>query len=324
MAAILRSCWLLLAIVLWPVPAPANDSTAELGVGGLQLVRNSVVEVTSEDLYVSAAEVRVAYRFRNKSSRPQDFLVAFPLPAIDATVPEAVNIDLPFDGDDFVGFELTVDGQRIRPSIHQRVTALGLDRTAELKALGLPLNPLAEGLNDRLKALDSGTKAELNRLGLMLPEDQDGLASWKLETTFHWTMTFPADREVVVEHRYRPVTGSAFFGDHSLQSQSLRRRYCMDETFMRAARGKLDAIRNSSHPYLEERRISYILTTASNWAAPIKRFRLVVDKGDPEALVSFCAKGVRRLTPTRFEVLATDFTPDQELEVLIARPFRER
>lgn len=300
--------------------AQANDSTAELGAGGLQLVRNSVVEVLSEDLHVSADQVRVRYRFRNKAAQDQDFLVAFPLPAVDATVPEAVNVMLPKPGDDFVGFELTVDGRAVQPSIFQRVTALGLDRTADLKALGLPLNPLTEMLHERLKALPAPQKAELNRLGLMLPEDQGGLASWKLETTYHWPMTFPAGREVVVEHRYRPVTGFAFFGPHSLDDDALRRRYCMDDAFVRAARSKLATIKESQEPYLEERRISYILTTANNWAAPIKSFRLVVDKSEPDALVSFCASNVRRLSPTQFEVTATDFTAERELEVLIARP----
>jgi ABC-type nitrate/sulfonate/bicarbonate transport system substrate-binding protein len=40
--------------------AAANDSTAELTTGGLIFVPNPDVEMRSEDLFVSAREVRVA------------------------------------------------------------------------------------------------------------------------------------------------------------------------------------------------------------------------------------------------------------------------
>ena len=36
--------------------------------------------------------------------------------------------------------------------------------------------------------------------------------------------------------------------------------------------------------------------------SPIGRFRLVVDKGAPGNLVSFCGEGVRKISPTRFEM----------------------
>jgi hypothetical protein len=69
--------------------------------------------------------------------------------------------------------------------------------------------------------------------------------------------------------------------------------------------------------------VSYILTTANNWARPIGDFRLVVDKGSPDALVSFCGTDVKKISPTQFEMRAKDFTPEQELEILIATPVAE-
>ena len=50
-------------------------------------MRNDTIEVLSEDLYVSAKEVRVTYHFRNRTDAPVTYLVAFPLPTIDAIVP---------------------------------------------------------------------------------------------------------------------------------------------------------------------------------------------------------------------------------------------
>ena len=66
-------------------------------------------------------------------------------------------------------------------------------------------------------------------------------------------------------------------------------------------------------------RIEYILRTGANWAGPIGDFRLVVDKGEADSLVSFCGEGVKRISPTRFEMRKTDFTPERDLSILILK-----
>jgi len=59
------------------------------------------------------------------------------------------------------------------------------------------------------------------------------------------------------------------------------------------------------------------VTTGGNWAGPIGEFRLVVDKGDPSNLVSFCADGVKKISATEFEVRKKNFVPSKDLNVLI-------
>jgi hypothetical protein len=71
---------------------------------------------------------------------------------------------------------------------------------------------------------------------------------------------------------------------------------------------------------LPEQRIAYILKTGANWRAPIGDFRLVVDKGDARNIVSFCATGTRKISPTRFEVRRSNWRPDRDLDILIVRP----
>ncbi|HMN86400.1 MAG TPA: DUF4424 domain-containing protein [Bauldia sp.] len=303
--------------------ARANDSTAELGIGGLTLVRNDTIALLSEDLHVSLDEVRVTYHFRNRTDAPVTYIVAFPLPAIDAVVPEAVNYVLP-DGtsDNFVDFSVTVDGKPVTPEVSERATALGVDRTAELRTMGLPLNPAADRLYERLDGLPQDQKAELNRLGLVTIDSYSVMATWKYEASFYWEQTFPPGRDVVVEHRYRPVVGYGFFGDwaFSPDAAGYREKYCIDDAFERGAKAKLAALAGTNMPYLNEKRLSYILTTAANWSGPIGSFRLVVDKGSPDALVSFCGENVRKTGPTTFEMTATDFEPLKELEILIVEP----
>lgn len=303
------------------LPAAANDSTAEIGAGGLQLVRNETVELLAEDLYVSADEVRVAYRFRNRTDAPVTYLVAFPMPAIDAVVPEALNVVLPDGGsDNFIDFSVTVDGKRMQPEVEARVTALGVDQTETVRHFGLPLNPIADGLYERLDKAPTDEKAALNARGLAIVDPYSTQAAWRLEMTYYWEQTFPPGRDVIVEHRYRPITGYGLFGDWVFSEPTYRDKYCIDASFEAAARKKLAAIANPDNPYLNEKRVSYILTTANNWASAIKDFRLVVDKGSPDALVSFCGNNVKKISPTQFEMRATDFMPERELEILIAAP----
>ncbi len=316
-----RTCSSIAVACLLSRMALANNSTAELSAGGLQLVRTEAIQLVSEDLFVSADDVRVTYHFINTADSPITTIVAFPLPPIDAVVPEEMNIVLPDSGSpNFVDFAVSVDGAAVTPSIEERVTALGIDQTAVLRDLGLPLNPIADGLYDRLQKLSDDDKAELKRLGLVTIDPYSAEATWKLETTFYWEQTFPPGREVVVEHSYKPVVGFGFFGDYVLDDPGYRASYCIDGAFDRAARKKLAAVAGTDFPYLQEKRISYILTTANNWSGPIGTFRLTVDKGDPQALVSFCGTGVTKVSPTRFEMTATDFVPDKDLDILIAAP----
>lgn len=45
----------------------------------------------------------------------------------------------------------------------------------------------------------------------------------------------------------------------------------------------------------------------------------MVDKGDPQNLVSFCAEGVKKVSATQFEVRKKNYVPSRDLDVLILR-----
>ncbi len=75
----------LLAAMAAAPAARANDTSAELTTGGLVLTRHPDIEMRSEDLYISAKQVRVHYRFANTSNRDLTILVAFPMPDVTIT-----------------------------------------------------------------------------------------------------------------------------------------------------------------------------------------------------------------------------------------------
>jgi hypothetical protein len=327
-----RSVIAVLVTALAAAPALANDSSAELATGGLIFVHNDDVEMRAEDLSISAKEIRVRYRFFNKGAKDVTTLVAFPMPEIKVEGPDD-NFTVPTDDpQNLLGFATTVNGRPVATRLEQKVFALGLDRTELLRAHNVPLAPHLAGTNEALDRLPADQQAELVRLGLAEINEFDagqGMqkhleARWALHTTYYWEQTFPAQTELVVEHRYKPSVGgsaqTSLGSPDSAKQEWFREymtKYCMDAGFLDAVDKARKAAKSEfGAPYTEER-IAYILKTGANWSGPIKDFHLVVDKGDPGSLLSFCGQDVKKTGPTRFEMRKADFVPENDLNVLI-------
>jgi hypothetical protein len=290
-------------------PSKANDSSAELATGGLVFVKNPDIEMLSEDLFVSTKQIRVLYRFSNRSDKDIIVYVAFPLPDLKMDLGDDTSVIPVDDPTNFLGFVTTVDGIEVRASVEQRIFASNRDQTATLTSLGVPLSPYRS--QEALDKLSANNKARLMRLGLV---NADGQPLWTLKTKFYWQQRFPHGRETVIEHQYKPSVGETVSVDSSTMRQWLKdedhRKYCADEDFIRE-------LTKDTHNEFGEKRIDYILTTGANWSGPIKQFRLVVAKGDPNDLVTFCGRNVKQVGPTQFEMKVSDFTPRQDLAVLI-------
>jgi len=330
----LKSAMALLVAGIAAVPALANDTTAELATGGLIFVRNDNVEMRAEDLTISAKEVSVRYRFFNTSDKAVTVLVAFPMPEI--RIDEAdQNVAVPTDDPvNFLAFVTTVNGQPVKTEVEQRVTAFGIDRTQLLRALRIPLAPHQQATNDALDKLPLDKWEELVRIGLAEIEEYDagkGLekhlaARWALATTFYWEQTFAPKVETVVEHKYRPSVGLSVqtgLGSPDAATEpwyaEYKQKYCIENDVLAALERARRAAKSEFGAPYSEQRIDYVLKTGANWSGPIQNFRLLVDKGDVDSLVSFCAEGTKRLNPTQYEVRKTDFTPEGDLSVLILK-----
>ena len=142
---------------------------------------------------------------------------------------------------------------------------------------------------------------------------------------------FPPARTVVVEHQYRPSVGSS--ADTILRA-SLRRssalspevaryrkEYCVTDAFL-AELDKRAGDGQANSGKLQERRISYVLKTGANWAGPIRSFKLTIEAGGSDRLVSFCQGRLKTSsaggTP---EYTAGDFKPDTDLKILVIGKF---
>jgi hypothetical protein len=316
--------------------AVANDSAAELATGGLVLTKNPAIEMRSEDLFISTKAVRVHYVFANTSAKDVTILVAFPMPDVTIDGPDD-NIVVPTESPtNLLGFVTTVDGQPVQAQVEQKALKNGADITAYLKGLGVPLAPHLQSTNDVLDKLPKAAQDALVAKNLAIPDDYDDghgmehhlTATWTLKTTFYWQQTFPAGKSITVEHNYIPSVGGTAgtqWGDPTFVGTALytqgRQRYCIDDDFLATAtRAKASITPPSLKGYLTEQRIDYVLTTGANWKAPIGDFHMTIDKGDPANLVSFCGTGVAKISPTQFEVHYTNFTPTQDVAILLLVP----
>ncbi|MEA3054056.1 MAG: hypothetical protein QOG72_2959 [Sphingomonadales bacterium] len=302
-------------------PVAANDSTAGHSAGGLVLTRSADIDMVSEDLFLSADQVRVRYVFRNRSARPVRTVVAFPMPDRDLTEAHFSDVAYPED------FRTLVDGRPVAMAVERRALHGGADQTGLLAAMGL--TPQSEfGALDRLPAAQ---RARLETMGLAVIDEYDGgkgwerhlVPAWTVKETWHWEQVFPAGRDLVVEHSYRPGTGGSVGTALAMaefraspEGRRMLADYCVDASFLAG----VDRLARRAGGTVPEQRIGYVLTTGANWRAPIGTFRLVVDKGAAENLVSFCGEGVRKVSPTRFEMVRRNWRPDRDLEVLIVMP----
>ncbi len=321
--------------------ATANQPMTELATGGLTLPMNSDIELRSQDIYISTRQVRVSYRFHNPAPDDVKTVVAFAMPDIRVT-DAAATLPLPTDDPgNPLGFSARVDGAPVKVRVVQKVHARGEDRTAELERMKVPLAPHLRSTDQALGRLRPGDWEEVRRLGLADVEEYSvGRGArkqlsprWTLKTTLLWEQTFPAGKEVSIEHIYKPSVGTtpqtsladpAAFDRPWLKEYM--HKYCLDRDFMAAVdQARQAAGSQYDAPYAEER-IAYLLSAdaGAGRAKPIGELRLVVDKGDPANLVSFCADGATRIGPTRYELRKTDFVPQADLNILILKRLKSR
>ncbi|WP_262267216.1 MULTISPECIES: DUF4424 domain-containing protein [Microvirga] len=320
----------ILSVSVAALPAQANDTMAHFAAGELVFTQTDAVSMVSEDLFLSTEEVRVTYRFRNLTSQDVTGTVAFPMPEVRVTMSDADYPDGPEANP--MRFSVTVDGRPLPIQFEAKAMVEGRDVTKVLRDLNIPVPPYAERVDAALKRLDRATGARLEKEGIIELQEsyrQDGtsykepLPKWALAGSYHWQQTFPAGRDTVIQHRYKPSVGATVISLESMvTAKTVEDMYligensCMDKDFINGAK-RWAARELRRDKGASQRMLEYILVTGANWAGPIGTFTLTVDKGRPDNMVSFCAEGVKKIAPTQFQMVKKNFKPKQNLSVLI-------
>lgn len=329
-------------------PGLANDGFGGLNATGLTFSQTDAVAMQEEDLFIGIDRITVDYVFRNLTAADVTGEVIFPLPPIAVWSTLDSNWNLPTDVDraNLVDFRAVVDGTEVPVSI-DRIAVIepdwvenrplaeqydtpGQDVTADLARFGLPLSLDAMKVTDALLALSPADRAEVKALNLAEYYDEDTAAPqayphWSIVLRYHWTQTFPANAEVKISHDYenRPAGGLFNWTDPPDDWMlDVVNRYCIDAGTSKALANALKHVDEDGTvtSWGTSWNIAYVLRTANSWAGPIGKFRLTIDKGAPEHIVSLCADGIKKTGPTTFVMEKTNFTPERDLEILVAAP----
>ncbi len=322
------------------VPGSANDSSAAIGVGGLELNQNDAISMDSEDLFLSQQEVRVKYKFTNTTTKDVETLVSFPLPPLPIGLEGYIDSASFSDWKDQLDFKTLVDGKPVVLTYKEVVSIIGRpdikNVDVRLKELLWPVRYWDDYEFDQkyIDTLSADKKAQLVQSGLLRkdPDVDYYFPNWQVQAHVTRMQTFPAGKTVMVEHSYKPIVGGSVGGmliaEYRKESdffQEYQANYCIDGAFLKGFDKRINKERAKAkargHEYgipYNEHWLDYVLKSGANWKGPIKDFRLVVDKDKPDNLLSFCMTGVKKIGPARFEVRKTNFEPTQDIKILIA------
>ena len=326
---ILSGAVALLASTILIPPATANDSSAAVGLGGLVLTRNDAVSMDSEDLFISASEVRVKYRFTNQSGKDVETLVSFPLPDMPAGAFTGGDMAVKDVGE--ISFETWVNSKPVELKRAEKVLVNGrpdiLDAQEYITKQGWPLRYWNDyDFLEKLGSLSDTDKQQYIASGYFVPTFDGGVEpNWAISTHVTRMQNFPAGKTITVEHRYVPVVGGSLAGtlDKDLRTDEYQwpgyaKDYCIDDNFLTGFdRRQKNLEQKGENNFYVIQSLHYILSSGANWKGPIKDFRLVVDKGTAFNFVSFCMDGVTKISPTQFEVRKTNFEPKNDLQIII-------
>ncbi len=300
--------------------ALANDSTGTVSTSGIEYLKSKDIRMVSEDLYISEKIIRVEYEFHNDTDHDVTETILFPLPAI----PPQVDGDFAHTEDLIKTFHVWTNGQEVQTQAHSFGFWQGKDVTHALLGCDLSQQEIAYayyyGVNpynsDREKRFDECTQKLLADKALKSQPE----TLWDSQVVYSWQQTFPAHTSIKVKHEYQPLLGGSVAGimrdDKYGLGNELQKTYCFDKTFWK----KMSATENIYYPYYLN--LGYILTTGANWAKPIERFHLTIEK-PKDALMSLCwDESLIKKSDTRFEAVKNNFTPKRDIEIIFAMPSR--
>lgn len=328
---------------VFATPAFANDGFGGLTATGIEF-RDSPVQMLSEDLYLSLHKIKVSYVFRHDGDEDLEGEVIFPLPPVSLSALMESDFALTEDElakENIVGFTAKVDGKPVKVSV-DRVAVIepdydenrpraasydtpGKDVTDILKKHKIPLTYEIADIQAALAALPQAAKDELAAAEIAGFDGDAPYPRWSLIERYHWTQVFPHGKDLKVEHEYKAAPpGSVFvWRDPKAPDNDyiakLAKDYCIDAGTQKAIENALvktdaddGAYWNGMAWYLD-----YVLKTARTWDGPIKDFKLTIDKGSADSVISLCIDGIKKTGPTTFVVEKKDFTPDKDISILI-------
>lgn len=281
----------LLAVLLFlALPARAE----ELPPGPFPMPR-PMLEPVSAEVRIGVDQVRSRVVWANTAEAHRvDFTLAFQEIHMDDVDGRDVDVARP-DAENWLDAALTIDGRPTSGRFTTRAVADGREITPTLRRLGIPLQPFASTLDDRLDLVSRADAIALRRAGAVHEEDGAIFPAWRVQTTAVWTVTVPRGGQVVVDHRHVPAVELVDVDVEDVEDGgALRRDFCIDE----ATAGRLaDRMRARGGRPLT----GTILVQDLGGPWKPRTHRLLVEAETRETVVASCLTLQRRLSGATYE-----------------------
>jgi hypothetical protein len=255
----------------------ANDSAAEIGIGGINFIKEENISIDREDLSISIDKIEVSYWFRNNTDKDISTVIAFPIPEYHYKIDHMP----PF----FSDFSVEVNGSFMKYEKEIKAFCDGKEYSALLNQLGISIidfDGFDNEIDDKhfLKKLKPKDYELLTSYGLL----DNGFPEWTVSLKYFWKQNFPPNSVTIIKHSYSPVVGYLSVGYSP--------KVIKDKTgYPLSNKTKQWIKKNKAIYYMNW--VSYILTTANNWKKPIKEFNLFIKKNNRQHVVlSFEGKNV--------------------------------
>ena len=306
---------MLIALAMLSPSCFGNDSTGYAGVGGLILKKTADIEMSSEHLFISKDKIRVDYEFTNLTDHDVSETILFPLPIIKPKT----DGDFAHTEGTVQSFKVWVNNQATTTQAHSSGFWQDQDITSALKKCGFSpeeigfayyISPYSSALEISAEKIRACIASFAPKTKALSNEDAP---LWDSQVTYSWHQVFPAHKTIHVRHEYVPLAGGATNLGLNFSNVNTK-TFCLDSTFMSKLKkgGSKDAAYTA---------LSYVLKTGANWAKPIPKFTLTIDKSVDELLSLCWDASLKKTSPTRFEAIKTNFTPTRNIDVIFATPY---
>ncbi len=272
-----------------PDDAASAPAPAALAVGAMHIASDANLKVEGVDVNIAADKMVYSYFLENAGAADLDLTASVALPELRASQDNEETWALADDDpENPVALAVTVNGAPTATTAELRVTALDLDRLAEVKGAGLPLIPFGPAADKALAGLAPQAVDRLAALGVVSPRDPAEpraapTADWTLGVTRTWRQVLPAGKTTSIGVTFAPVKADYRLAkDDEDTIAEAKEDLCLSDATLAALRKRLE-----SGGAFETTEYAIDVSPPARWLdSPPATIN--VRKPKPESVVAFC------------------------------------
>jgi len=304
--------------------APQPEATdppdpSSLTVGALQIGSAAALAIPGIDIGVTGNSVTYSYYLRNAGTTELHLRASVALPELETSADGSETWVLPSSNpENPVDLTITAADTPVQTTAQINVTALNIDRTADIRAEHLPLIPFGPATDKALASLPPHVADRLAASGVISSRDPSQpddppIANWTLKVVRSGQLILPPGRTTSVAVKFTPIVGQYRLGKDDQDSiDDMKDDVCLKPPVLGMLQSRL---KNGGVWRVTDMSLATEAPTVWN-DSPTPT--LSVQKPGPNAIVAFC--GIDEKTASRPLVLGTAPEDSTETRIVIFQP----